>query len=44
MREAAEELLERTDRTLLAIHGGEVKASDEESWTFTGFRHALVGR
>jgi hypothetical protein len=42
MREAAQELLERTDRTLLAIDGGEVKASDEEYWTFCGFRHALV--
>jgi len=42
LREAAQELLERTDRTLLAIHGGEVKASDVDTSTMIGFRQALI--
>jgi hypothetical protein len=42
MREAAQELLERTDSTLLAIWGGEIKASDIDTWTMTGFRQALI--
>jgi len=42
MRQAAQELLERTDRTLLAIWGGEIKASDIDTWTMTGFRQALI--
>jgi hypothetical protein len=42
MRQAAEELLERTDTTLLAIWGGEVKSSDIDTWTMTGFRQALI--
>ena len=43
MRQAAQELLERTDTTLLAIWGGEIKASDIDTWTMTGFRQALIG-
>jgi hypothetical protein len=41
MREAAQELLERTETTLLAIYSGEVRASDEDTWTMVGFRPAL---
>ena len=42
MRQAAQELLERTESTLLRIYGGEVKSNDIDTATMTGFRQALL--
>jgi hypothetical protein len=42
MREAAVELLERTERTLLTVYGGEVRSSDVDTAELIGFRQALL--
>ena len=41
MRASACELLERAETTLLAIYSGEIRATDEDTWTMVGFRLAL---
>jgi hypothetical protein len=40
--EAAHELLKRTERTLLAIYGGGVRATAKDTAMLIGFRLALV--
>jgi hypothetical protein len=42
MREAAQELLERTEATLLKIYGGAVKSSALDTAELIGFRQALL--
>lgn len=42
MRKAAQELLERTEATLMRIYGGEVESSALDTAELIGFRQALL--